>query len=133
MNIGPDEARGARPKASRREAELNEAMRADFLEPMQTKRLPARHDRSRADRAAQRAEERKETLSVRLEQSQGAEITARFRQIMDGYENRIEDLMRELLGCREEIKDLRQAFDKHKDRCRGCPYVSGLEAADGTA
>ena len=89
--------------------------------------------RSRADRAAQRAEERKETLSVRLEQSQGAEITARFRQIMDGYESRIEDLMRELLGCREEIKDLRQAFDKHKDRCRGCPYVSGLEAADGTA
>lgn len=87
---------------------------------------------ARKELTDQRTEDRRGSLALTLEQSQGHEITARFKHIMDGYERRIEDLMTELVACRVEIKDLRQAFDRHKDRCRGCPYVTGLEAADGT-
>lgn len=51
-----------------------------------------------------------------------ADITERFKGLMAGYEGRITDLVAEVTGLRDEVKKLRQAYDRRTQLCAGCPF-----------
>jgi hypothetical protein len=51
-----------------------------------------------------------------------SDITERFKNLMIGYENRITDLVVEVNNLRDEVKKLRQAYDRRTQMCAGCAY-----------
>lgn len=54
--------------------------------------------------------------------AQTADLTARFKALMDGYESRIQDLTNEIISLRGEVRAIKQQSESHQSICRMCPY-----------
>jgi hypothetical protein len=53
--------------------------------------------------------------------SNAEDMTERFRILMDGYENRIEDLTSDINSLRSEVASLRSELSSRPARCDACP------------
>ena len=91
---------------------------------------------AREEREAQETSAREVNRNA-LEVSQGQDLTARFKALMDGYEGRIRDLTTELAtsrievsALRKEMQAIRDLLTAHQDKCRSCPYLVGLESSN---
>lgn len=49
--------------------------------------------------------------------------TERFKQLMDGYDARVDDLMSEVVQLRAEVVSLRKVIDWQRKACTGCPKL----------
>lgn len=65
-------------------------------------------------------EERK--IEHQADVAQTADLTARFKALMDGYEGRIQDLTSEIINLRGEVRAIKQQLESHQSICRMCPY-----------
>jgi hypothetical protein len=49
--------------------------------------------------------------------------TERFTVLMDGYDSRVGDLMKEVAALRKEVISLRRIIDWQRQECVGCPKL----------
>jgi len=82
--------------------------------------------KDRAEDAAQARSVRAETATidsfVKREVAQAENLTERFKTLMDGYENRINDLTTEVHTLRQAVAKVQDTLDTHRQVCSGCPY-----------
>lgn len=94
-----------------------------------TREVAADANAEKAKEAQAAAEVAQIDRYVKRELSQSDNLTARFKLLMDGYENQIESLTSEVQALRGKIDALAKSYDNHRIRCAGCPHFQ-MRVAD---